>query len=221
MPFRILACEELPIVRDGLRTLLDAEPDFEVVGTAEGGVEAIMLARSVQPHVVVTGLALAGMSGLEVIRRLTREQLEPQPRFVVFIRSDYETVLDDVLHVGVHGLLDKEATREELTSAVRAAAQGQLLLTPRVAQLLVERLRGRNPQPERELRHVVSQLTGREHEVLVLTGRGMSAEEIAAELAIGVTTVRTHLYRLRCKLQLRDRAQVVSFAYRAGLMQPT
>jgi DNA-binding NarL/FixJ family response regulator len=220
MTFSILVCEEMPIVRDGLRTLLDAQPDFDVVETAESGIDAIMLVRSLRPHVVVTGLRLTGLSGLEMIRRLGREQLDPPPRFVVFTGSDNDTAVDSVLHVGVHGLLGKDATRDELCSTVRAAAQGQILLASPIAQVLMERLRRGHPRPDMELRPILGQLTAREHQVLLLIGQGMSAEEIASELAIGVTTARTHLYRLRCKLQLRDRAQVVSFAYRAGLMQP-
>ncbi len=219
MRFRILVCEEVPIVRDALRILLDAQPDFEVVETAESGIDAMMRVRNLRPHVVVTGLRLTGLSGLEVIRRLSRELLDPQPRFVVFVGSENDTAVDSMLHAGVHGLLGKEATKDELCAAVRAAAKGQILLAPSIAQVLVERLRSGHRQPETELRPILGQLTAREHEVLLLIGRGMSAEEIAGELAIGVTTARTHLYRLRCKLQLRDRAQVVSFAYRAGLMQ--
>jgi DNA-binding NarL/FixJ family response regulator len=216
---RILLCEEVPIVRDALRTLLDAQPDFDVVEVADNGINAIMLVRTLKPHVVVTGLRLTGLSGLEMISRLGREQLDPQPRFVVFTGSDNEAAVDSVLQAGVHGLLGQDATKDELCATVRAAAQGQILLAPPIAQVLVERLRSGRPRPDMGLRSILGQLTAREHQVLLLIGRGMSAEEIASELVIGVTTVRTHLYRLRCKLHLRDRAQVVSFAYRAGLMQ--
>jgi DNA-binding NarL/FixJ family response regulator len=217
---RILVCDEVPIVRDGLRALLASEPDLDVVETTESGVDAIMLVRSARPDVVVTGLRLSGLPGLEMIRRLGQEQLDPRPRFVVFTGSDSDTVVDCALHAGVHGLLLREATREELTSAVRAAAHGQVLLAPQIARRLIERLSSGYARSATELRPVLRQLTEREHQVLLLIGRGMSVPEIAGELTIGEATVRTHLYRLRCKLMLRDRAQLVSFAHRAGLLQP-
>ncbi|KAA2261938.1 response regulator transcription factor [Solihabitans fulvus] len=220
MPLRVLVCDELPIVRDGLRTLLDAEPDIEVIDTTDSGIHAIMLARTHRPDVVVTGLSLHGIPGLELIRRLNKEALEPAPRVVVFAMSDSDEMVTNVLHAGANGLLVKEATREELGSAIRAAAQGQTMLAPQVAQRLVDWFRQRDTQPEELLRPVVAALTPRERQVLLLMARGMSTDEVADELAIGITTVRTHVYRLRCKLKLRDRAQLVSFAYRAGLMQP-
>jgi DNA-binding NarL/FixJ family response regulator len=220
MMLRILVCDEVPIIRDGLRMLLASEPDFDVVKTTESGIDAIMLVRTSRPDVVVTSLRLNGLPGLEMIRRLGREQLDPQPRFVVFTGSDNDTVVDSALHAGVHGLLVKEATKEELSSAVRAAAQGQVLLAPQIARRLVERLSSGYARSAMELRPILRQLTEREQQVLLLIGRGMSIAEIAGELAIGAATVRTHLYRLRCKLRLRDRAQLVSFAHRAGLMRP-
>jgi DNA-binding NarL/FixJ family response regulator len=217
---KVLICEELPILRSGLRLLLSAEPDFDVLEATESGLHAMMLVRTHHPDVIVTGLALSSFSGLELIRRLQREPADSMPRVVVFSMSDSDETVTDVLHAGAHGLLIKTATPEELASAVRAAAQGQTMLAPSIAQRLVDWFRHRETKPEELLRPQVAALTSREREVLTLMARGMSTEEVATELCIGVTTVRTHLYRLRQKLDLRDRAQLVSFAFRAGMMRP-
>jgi DNA-binding NarL/FixJ family response regulator len=218
MPLRVLICDELPIVRDGLQMMLDAEPDVEVVKTTESGIDAIMSVRSLRPDVVITGLALRGLAGLEMIRRLSREELSPRPGFVVFSMTDSDEVIDAVLQAGVNGLLVRDATREEVNTAIRAAAKGQTMLSPAVAQRLVTWFRSRGGQPDPLLCPSLAELTAREREVLLLIARGMSVEEMSEQLTIGMTTVRTHLYRLRCKLNVRDRAQLVSFAYRAGLM---
>ena len=218
MPLRILVCEEIPIIRDGLRTLLDAEPDIEVVDATDSGAHAIILTRSHHPDVVLTGLNLRGMTALEMIRRVAKEPLDDKPRFVVLTMSDSDEQIDNILHEGVTGLLVKDATRDELSSAIRAAGLGHMTLAPQIAHRLVDWFRRGQPHHDRHLSPMVAELTPREREVLILAGRGMSAEEVADELTIGIATARTHLYRLRCKLQLRDRAQLVSFAYRAGLM---
>lgn len=219
MALRVLVCDELPIVRDGLRTLLDAGPDIEVLDTTDSGIHAMMLVRTLRPDVVVTGLNLRGLSGLELIRRLGKEAVTPKPRVVVFAMTDSDEVVTSVLHAGANGLLVKEATREELSSAIRAAAQGETMLAPRIAHRLVDWFRRSGTHSEESLRSELSELTPRERQVLLLMARGMTTDEVAAELAIGVTTVRTHVYRLRTKLKVRDRAQLVSFAYRAGLMK--
>lgn len=215
---RVLICDETRLVRDGLRTLLDAEPDIDVIETTDSGLHAMMIVRTQRPHVVVTGLELQSFGGVELIRRLRKEDLDPSPRVVVFSAEVSDEIMADVLYAGANGLLTRDASREELASAVRAVAQGQAMLTPRVTQVLLNWFRGRETQPDELLRPVVMSLTPREHQVLLMTARGRSTDEVAAELFIGVATVRTHIYRLRCKLQLKDRAQLVSFAYRAGLV---
>jgi DNA-binding NarL/FixJ family response regulator len=204
--------------------MLDAEPDITVVDTTDSGIHAIMLVRSCRPDVVLTGLNLNGLPALEMIRRLALEALDPHPRFVVLAMTASDETVDSILRTDVTGLLMGDSTSEELSSTVRAAAQGKTTLAPQIAQRLIEHFRYRDtvPEdslPEEQLRSVLAELTPRERQVLLMVGRGLSAEEIANELVIGVATARTHLYRLRCKLDLRDRAQLVSFAYRAGLMQ--
>jgi DNA-binding NarL/FixJ family response regulator len=217
---QVLVCDELPIVRDGIRTLLDADPEIEVVETTDSGIHAIILVRTLKPDVVVTGLNLHALSGLELIRRLGKEAVTPKPRVVVFTMSDSDEVVTSVLRAGANGLLVKEATREELSSAIHAAARGQTMLAPQVTHRLVDWFRRADAHSDELLRPVLAELTPRERQVLLLMADGMTTDEVAGELAIGLTTVRTHVYRLRTKLKARDRAQLVSFAYRAGLMSP-
>jgi DNA-binding NarL/FixJ family response regulator len=215
---RVLICDQLSVVRHGLSALLDQEDCVEAVDTTGSGIDAMILARRRHPDVVVTGLELDGISGLELVRRLNSEQLSPQPRCVVLSMLENDETMTAVLHAGVYGLLAKEVTREELGSAVRAAAQGEMALAPQVATRLVYWFRHQASQVEAPLKSAAGLLTNREREVLVMLARGLSIEEVAAKLYVRTTTVRTHVYRLRGKLGVRDRAQLVAFAYRCGLV---
>ena len=220
MPVRVLICDELPVVRDGLRSLFSSAADIEVVTTTSNGIEAIVLSRSLRPDVVVTDLKLEGMPGLEMIRRLRKENLDPIPEVVVFAVIDNDQLMSEVLHAGASGLLSKDASPEDLLSAVRLAARGQTTLAPVLAKRLVNWFCEHRSPSEVMLEPMVFSLTPRERQVMMLVARGYSTDEIARELTIGVATVRTHVYRVRCKLGARDKAQLVSFAYRSGLMQP-
>jgi len=217
---RILVCDERPLVGNGLRTLLAAEPDMEVLGATDSGSQAIYLVRSKHPDVVVTGLRLRGMTGADFLLQLRGKNDELEPPIVVYPVGDLKTTLADVIRAGVNGVLSDDAGRAELVSAVRAVARGHALLGPAVARRILDWYRTTDTPVDKALSPAVSRLTGREREVLLLTAQGLSVEDISNRLYIGVATVRTHLYRLRSKLQARDRAQLVSFAYQAGLMRP-
>jgi DNA-binding NarL/FixJ family response regulator len=217
MSLRVLICDETRLVRDGLQSLLDAEPDIDVIGATDSGLHAMMLTRDRRPHVIVTGLALRSVSGVELIRRLAMEKIE-RPHVVVFAADENDATLSDILAAGATGLLNRDATREELVSAVRAAARGQPTLGPRITQMLLNWFRERGSRAEPVLQPLLTALTPREHEVLLLVAKGLSTQEVAEKLSIGLATVRTHIYRLRCKLNLKDRAQLVSFAYRADIV---
>lgn len=218
---RVMICDELSVVRDGLRALLSVEPDIEVVVTSDSGSQALALARAQRPDVVVTGLALRGMPGIELIRRLGRgEGGDPRPKVVVFTMRDDPGVLNDVLRADVSGLLVSDTSQQELAAAVRAAARGHTMVSPSITRHLVDWFRKWSGEPAEELGAVVSLLTPKELQVLGLIARGMSPEAVAGELVISVATVRTHVYRLRTKLEVKDRAQLVALAYRAGLVQP-
>lgn len=218
MVLRVLICDKFQVVRTGLRALLDSEPDIEVVDTTDSGLHAIILARTARPDVVVTGLELLSLNGVQLIRQLTEQFDGHAPRVVVYSTSDAEESVAEVLHAGASGVLVQNTGRAELVSAIRAVANGEAMLAPAVAQRLVDWFRSRDTRPELALHREAESLTPREREVLLLLAGGMQPEDIARKLFIGVTTVRTHIYRLRSKLGLRDRAQLVSFAYRAGLM---
>jgi DNA-binding NarL/FixJ family response regulator len=217
---RVLICDKHLVVRNGLRTLLEAEPDIEVVESTDSGLHAVVLARSTRLDVVITGLELRSSPGIELVQQLSELPDGHAPGVIVFGMNDTDESVADILHAGASGLLSSDAGREDLVSAVRAVAGGQAMLAPTVAQRLVDWFRRRDVQSEVSLRGVVATLTPREREVLLLIARGMQPEEVARKLCIGVATVRTHIYRLRSKLDLRDRAQLVSFAFRAGLIQP-
>ncbi|NEA47463.1 response regulator transcription factor [Streptomyces sp. SID10815] len=219
MSLRVLVCNDLPIVLDGLRSLIEAEPDMLVIGTTDSGMEAIMMARAQRPDVVVTGLDLQGINGTEMIRRLLREPGETPPRVVALAMNDDDETLVSLLHLGVNGVLVRGATGQELSAAVRSAAKGQTTLAPQIATRLVDWYRRDSRGRSEALRIPTEEITARERQVLTLLAHGHSTEEVAEQLSIGVTTVRTHLYRLRCKLDVRDRVQLVSLAYRAGLIQ--
>lgn len=216
MTIRVLICDQLPVIADGLKTLLEAVPDIDVVGTTHNGMEAIILVRTTRPDVMVTDLNLQTISGLEVIRRLGKED-EP-PNVVVFTASDADMTVSDVLHAGVNCLLGKDASPQEVITAIRAAAAGQTMLAPNIAQRLVTWFRAQPEPQEAAVYAEVTELTPREREVTGMVARGMSTDEVARELFIGEATVRTHLYRVRTKLGVRDRAELVSLAYRTGLI---
>ena len=216
MTIRVLICDQLPVIADGLKTLLDALPDIDVIGTTHNGMEAIVLVRTTRPDVVVTDLNLQTISGLEMIRRLGKE--EQPPNVVVFTAADTDKTVSDVLHAGASCLLGKDASPQELITAIQGAAAGHTMLAPNIAQRLVAWFRAQPEPQERETCPEVTELTPREREVTRMVAQGMSTEEVARELIIGEATVRTHLYRVRTKLGVRDRAELVSLAYRTGLI---
>lgn len=217
MTIRVLICDELPVVGHGLRMLLDAVPDIDVIDTTDNGMEAIILVRTEGPDVVVSDLNLRTISGLEMIRRLGKE--DTRPNIVVFTGFVADETVSDALYAGVSCLLGKDASLQELVTAIRAAAAGRTVLAPNFAQRLVTWFREQPETPESTPCPKVTELTSREREVTRMVARGMSTEHVARELIISVSTVRTHLYRVRTKLGVRDRAQLVSLAYRSGLIQ--
>lgn len=208
-------------MREALGAALDSAPGIDVIDTTGNGMEAIVLTRSLRPDVVVTGLDLEGIPSHEMIRRLRRENLDSHPHVVVFAINDSDEAVSDALRAGANGVLDKDASQSDLELAIRLAAQGQTMLSPRIAQRLVRWFRERRaPAEATALRPVISSLTPREREVMGMAARGLSDEEIASRLTIGPATVRSHVYRVRCKLGARDRAQLVSLAYQSGLVHP-
>lgn len=215
---RVLLVDDHAMVRSGFAMVLSVEDDVEVVGQAADGLQAIELARATRPDVVLMDVQMPRMDGIEATRQLVAEDLGHVVILTTFDRDDY---LFDALDAGASGFLLKNAGPEQLLDAVRAAGHGHALLAPEVTRRVIARTAGeqavRTPATPAELEH----LTAREHEVLVMLGRGLSNAEIAGELVLGEATVKTHVSNVLAKLHLRDRVQAVIYAYEAGLILPT
>ncbi|RZU54299.1 LuxR family two component transcriptional regulator [Krasilnikovia cinnamomea] len=221
-PLRILVADDEPLVRSGIDMLVSAEPGIDVIGEAADGAQAVLLARQLRPDVVLMDVRMPGMDGVEATRQITADTFAPAGPFVtVLVLSTYNH--DDsvyaALRAGASGFLLKDAARSELIRAVRAVAAGDGWLDPAVTKGLLTEFAAR-PQPQRPTPAELTQLTPREHDVLLLVAHGLSNPEIAGRLFIGEATVKTHLGRIYTKLDLRDRAQAVVAAYRAGLITP-
>ncbi|RAG81869.1 DNA-binding response regulator [Streptacidiphilus pinicola] len=209
MTIRLLIVDDHPIVRDGLRGIFAQDPDFEVVGEAADGAEGVERALALAPDVVLLDLRMPGMGGVEAIRRL-RERA-PEVRVLVVTTYDSDADVLPAVEAGATGYLLKDAPREELVKAVRAAHQGQAVLAPTVAQKLLGAVRAPQPQPP-------ALLTDRELEILRLVAAGTSNKEAAKRLFISEATVKTHLLHLYGKLGVRDRAAAVAAGYQRGLL---
>ena len=218
---RVLICDELPVVRDGLRALLATEPDIGVIGTADSGAAALASIRAQRPDVVITGLALHGMTALELIRCLSQGVCGvPAPKVIVLVMNDDAGVIASLLRANVNGLLAvSDTSTAELAAATRAAARGDTMVSPSITRHLVNWFREFGGEPTEDMKAVRARLTPKERDVLGLIAEGMSPEAVAGELVISVATVRTHVYRARIKLEARDRAQLVALAHRAGLVR--
>ncbi|WP_036964612.1 response regulator [Promicromonospora kroppenstedtii] len=208
-PVRVLLADDEPLVRSGLRLILDAEPDLEVVGEAGDGARAVELARSLRPDVVCMDVRMPGVDGLRATELVLR--LPQPPRVLVVTTFEHDGYVLDALTAGASGFLLKRAGADEMVQAVRTVAVGQSLLYPQALRDLVRtRPRATAGAPS---------LTPREREVLDLVAQGMTNAEIATALVVGVETVRTHVASVLAKLQARDRTQAVVLGYRAGLVE--
>ncbi|MGW3495883.1 response regulator [Streptomyces sp. NPDC001020] len=204
----LLIVDDHPVVRDGLRGMFESAAGFTVLGEAAGGVEAVAKAAVLDPDVVLMDLRMPGGSGVDAIRELTRRGA----RAKVLVLTTYDTDSDTLpaIEAGATGYLLKDAPRDELFTAVRAAAEGRSVLSPAVASRLVSAVRA--PAPRNE------PLSAREREVLALVAKGTSNREIARELFISEATVKTHLTHLYAKLGVNDRAAAVAVAYDRGIL---
>jgi len=208
----LLIVDDHPVVRDGLRGMFDADPGFRVLGEAADGVEGVELARRLDPDVVLMDLRMPGGSGVDAIAELARRGA----RCRVLVLTTYDTDTDTLpaIEAGATGYLLKDAPREELFTAVRAAAEGRTVLSPAVATRLVTRVR----TPAAPSAPAGQSLSAREREVLVLVAQGTSNREIAAELFISEATVKTHLTHIYAKLGVKDRSAAVAVGYDRGIL---
>ncbi|GAA3945990.1 response regulator transcription factor [Actinomadura viridis] len=216
---RVLIVDDQTIVRAGFAALLDAQPDISVAGEAGDGREAVRLAEAERPDVIVMDIRMPGMDGIEATRRILAQPWAGGVRVLVLTTFDVDEYVYEALAVGASGFLLKDATAEDLVSAVRVVARGDSLLAPQVTGRLIREFtkqRRNRPQAPSEL----STLTARETEVLVLIAGGLSNGEIAQRLVVSEHTVKTHVARVFTKLGLRDRAQAVMLAYEYGVVVP-
>jgi len=206
----LVIADDHPVVRDGLRGMFAGDPQFTVLGEAATGVEALTVARAVRPDVVLMDLRMPEMDGVTAIRAL-RDQV-PAARVLVLTTYDTDSDVLPAIEAGATGYLLKDAPRDELFRAVRAAARGESVLSPSVASRLMGQLRA--PAPARE------PLSQRELQVLGLIARGTTNREAAARLFISEATVKTHLLHIYAKLGVNDRAAAVATAFDRGLLTP-
>jgi DNA-binding NarL/FixJ family response regulator len=214
---RILIVDDQSMVRTGFRMILESEEDINVVGEAADGLEAVDQARTLQPNVILMDIRMPKLDGLEATRRILDGGVSTA-KVLVLTTFDLDEYVYESLRAGASGFMLKDAPPEQLVDAIRIVASGDSLLAPAVTRRVIEGfVAGRpreRPPPELE------SLTARELEVLHALARGCSNAEIAKELFVSETTVKTHVARVLQKLNLRDRVQAVVLAYESGLVQP-
>jgi DNA-binding NarL/FixJ family response regulator len=214
---RVLIADDDDLMRAGLVELLAGEPEIEVVGEASTGRQAVARARRLAPDVVLMDVRMPDLDGIEATGELTRAA--PDTKVLILTTFEQDDYVFGALRAGASGFLLKRTRPEELIAAVHAIARGDSLLSPSVTRLVIDRM-AQQPLPELAAEAKLDELTRREREVLELVARGLSNREIAAVLFVEESTVRTHVKRIQMKLDLRDRVQIVIFAYETGVNQP-
>jgi DNA-binding NarL/FixJ family response regulator len=215
---KVLLADDHALVRNGLRGMLDAQDDIEVVGEAEDGAEAVDRAIELRPDVVVMDIRMPKLDGIEATRRLM-QQGDAAPRVMVLTTFDLDEYVYKALEAGAGGFMLKDAPPGQLAEAIRTVAAGDSLLAPAVTKRLVERFVAR-PPAETVRSERFDELTERELEVLKLITKGLSNAEIGERLFLSEATVKTHVTRVLSKLGVRDRVQAVVLAYESGLVHP-
>lgn len=215
-PISVLLVDDEPLVRTGLRVILESEPDIEVVAEAADGAAVVPLVRRLGPDVVAMDVRMPLLDGIEATRLLLRT-LEQPPKILVVTTFEHDEYVYQALRAGAHGFLLKRARPTEIVHAVRLVAAGESLLFPEA----LRRLASRHGNSSARARLDRASLTGRESDVLRLLSRGLSNGDIAAELIIGTETVKSHVSAILGKLDVKDRTQAVICAYESGFVTPT
>jgi DNA-binding NarL/FixJ family response regulator len=217
MSVRVLLVDDQALVRAGFRMILDAEDDLDIVAEAGDGLEALALADKYTIDVALMDIRMPNLDGIEATRRLLERS--PGTKVLMLTTFDLNEYVYEALRAGASGFLLKDAPPERLVDAIRTVAEGDALLAPSITRRVIEEYVRRPLSPD-GLPHQLAELTARELEVLRLVARGRSNAEIAKDLFLGETTVKTHVARILQKLELRDRVQAVVFAYEVGLVAP-
>lgn len=218
-PLRLLVADDQPLVRSGLRMLVDSVDDMVIVGEAATGAAAVEMTRELLPDVVLMDIRMPEMDGVEATRRICADPLTHDVRIMVLTTFDLDEYVFGALRAGASGFILKDADPDELLEAIRLVASGETLLAPTATARLVAEF-VRQPSADRAVPTDLAELTEREREVLTLVGRGLSNAEIGAEIFISPATAKTHVGRVLQKLGARDRAQLVVVAYETGLVAP-
>ncbi|GAA3389833.1 response regulator transcription factor [Streptomyces roseoviridis] len=216
---RLLIVDDQVLIRAGLAALAAAAPGFDVVGQAATGEEAVELAASLRPDVILMDIRLPGMSGITALEHILRRAADPKPKIIMLTVFDLDEYVYAALRAGASGFLLKDTPPERLLAAIGLIADGEMLLAPTVTRRLVETFAPRSEATGTQAASL-PELTERETEVLRLVGRGLTNEQIADQLVVTVATVKSHLNRVMSKLRLGSRAQAVVLAYESGLVTP-
>ena len=215
---RIVVADDHQVVRNGFAELLGTQEDFDVVGTAADGAEAVSICRRLTPDIVLMDVRMPGTDGIEATRQLAGD--DNAPRVIILTTFDLDEYVYDALRAGASGFLLKDVTAERLFDAVRVVADGEALLAPGVTRRLISEFAALRPKSDDASPAAFAELTPRETEVLRLMAEGLSNPEIATRLVVTEETVKTHVSRVLRKLGLRDRTQAVVMAYESGLVVP-
>jgi DNA-binding NarL/FixJ family response regulator len=213
----VLIADDQDLIREGLRMLLEAEPDLSVAGEVGDGAQALTQARLLDPDVILMDIRMPGMNGIEAATRLVRAG--SRARIVMLTTFHLDEYVYHALKAGASGFLLKDATREQLISAVRAAAAGETLLAPAITRRLIEDFCD-GPAPGTPADGTAGRLSERELDVVRLVARGLANAEIAATLYLSEATIKSHIARILAKLDLRDRVQIAIHAYEHGIVRP-
>jgi DNA-binding NarL/FixJ family response regulator len=214
---RLLIVDDQELIRTGLRLFLQTQDGLAVVGEAADGDEAVALAVTTRPDVVLMDVRMPRMDGVEATARLTAAGIDPPPRVLMLTTFDLDEYVFGALRAGAAGFLLKDASRERLVEAIQVVHAGDALLSPSITRRLIEDFAART-DPLKPPTALLAGLTPRERETLVLVARGLSNNEIAAHLVVTEATVKSHIGSVFAKLHLRDRAQAVVFAYEHGIV---
>jgi len=218
MSIRVLIADDQAMVRAGFRMIMEMQNDMEVVGEASNGVDSIAAVKKLKPDIVLMDIQMPGMDGLEATRRIVEMRDEVATKILILTTFERDDYIFEALRAGASGFLLKNATPEDLVAGIRVVANGNALLAPSVTRRVIGSFAQR-PKP-RDYSDSLSKLTSRETDIMKLVAHGKTNAEIAQELFIGEATVRTHVSNLLSKLDLRDRVQIVAFAYESGIVQP-
>ncbi|HYB28231.1 MAG TPA: response regulator transcription factor [Solirubrobacteraceae bacterium] len=218
MTVRVVIADDQQLIRDGFRMILAAEPDIEVIAEAGTGREAVAITRELHPDVVLMDIRMPELDGIEATRRILAHTDRPRPRVLILTTFDLDEYVYDALRAGASGFLLKDVPKHQLIAGIRTVGDGDALLAPAITRRLIEEFTA--PRTPPATIPAIDQLTARELEVLRRMATGMSNSEIAAELVVGETTIKTHVTRILMKLDVRDRVQAVVLAYETGLVTP-